>query len=84
MAVIGEASVKIIGDLKPLLASFDKAKKELKAFDANINMSLNKIDRLMGQSGRNVFKIDYSAINRMNQQQQRFAQSRSRHQRQQL
>lgn len=33
MAVIGEASVRIVGDLKPLMASFEKAKSALLAFD---------------------------------------------------
>lgn len=67
MATIGEASVKIIGDLAPLLKAFNDAKKATLAFDQQMSKSSAKTAKFFKSFEGKKLKIDATAITRMNQ-----------------
>lgn len=66
MAVVGEASVRIVGNLKPLSDSLAQAKKMVEGFDkALINVSKNTQKSIKAIEKINP-KVDYSGITKMN------------------
>lgn len=67
MAVVGEASVRIVGNLKPLSDSLAQAKKMTKDFDAAINASMKKTSSLLRNINNVKPKVDFSSVVKMNQ-----------------
>ena len=67
MAVVGEASVKITGDLKPLVDALAKAKSTVAQFDNSLKQTSSTATKLFSKLQNQRVKIDYSAVTKMNQ-----------------
>lgn len=67
MAVVGEASVNITGNLKPLVDALDKAKSTVAQFENSLKKTSTTANKLFAKLQNQRVKIDYSAVTKMNQ-----------------